>query len=400
MKAVQSMKNIVLAALFLSLLNCSPVPASAAAALPTSQQIDAQVQRVMKDTGAQGLALAVIDKGQVSKVSVYGYRDAQMAPLTTSSIMYAASLTKMAFAYMVMQLVEEGILDLDRSIADYLPRPLTDYGSDEIEDRYARWSDLAGDERWRTLTPRILLTHSSGFANFGFLEPDGKLRIHFEPGSQYSYSGDGFILLQFVLEEGLGLDVGTEMQRRLFQPLGISDTGMMWRDDFAGRTADGWTIDGDPVPHDERSMTRAAGSMDTSITDMAKLSAAIVRGDFLSAQARQEFVRPQLHIGTASQFPTLQDNLPIEQQRADLAAALGIVVFDGPQGPGFYKSGHDEITGNMLTCIESSQRCVLILGNDLRAEAAIPFLVDFILGPAGVPWGWNYGDLKLWATER
>lgn len=71
------------------------------------------------------------------------------------------------------------------------------------------------------LTPRILLTHSADFAKFAFLEPDGKLRIHFEPGSRYAYSGEGMILLQFVLERGLGLDVGVEMQRRVFDRFGM-----------------------------------------------------------------------------------------------------------------------------------------------------------------------------------
>ena len=46
----------------------------------------------------------------------------------------------------------------------------------------------------------MLLTHSSGFANFSWVEPDEKLRIHFEPGSRYAYSGEGIILLQFALE--------------------------------------------------------------------------------------------------------------------------------------------------------------------------------------------------------
>ena len=65
---------------------------------------------------------------------------AQRTPATRcepDTIMYGASLTKAVFAYTVMQLVDEGRIDLDRSIADYLPRPLPDY--DREEDRYAPW---------------------------------------------------------------------------------------------------------------------------------------------------------------------------------------------------------------------------------------------------------------------
>ena len=75
---------------------------------------------------------------------------------------------------------------------------------------------------------------------------------------------------------------------------------------------------------------------------------------------------------------------------------MGVVTFHGPQGAGFLKGGHNESTGNIVVCLEAGQRCVVILGNDLRAEAAIPYLVDYILGPAGVPWEWEYGELPLW----
>ncbi len=351
---------------------------------------------MMNETGAKGLALAIIDRGQVSRVSVYGDRNASSAPLEANSIMYGASLTKMAFAYMVLQLVDEGVVDLDRSIRDYLPQPLPSYTAAEVKNRYARWSDLAGDVRWKALTPRILLNHASGFANFGFLEPDGKLRFHFDPGSRYSYSSDGIILLQFVLAKGLGLDVGKEMRARVFQPLGMPDTSLIWRNDFASRTADGWTAEGKPVPHDERSMVRAAGSMDTTIADMSRLVAAIVRGDLISAKSRKDFSRSQLPITSLSQFPTLQEDALPAQRKKGLAAGLGVIVFDGSQGHGFFKGGHNEWTGNMVVCLEAGRRCVVILGNDLRTEPAIPYLVDFILGRTGVPWDWEYGNSTLW----
>ena len=378
------------------LAGCAVHPRDMPPALASREQVDAVVRQMMQETGAKGLALAVIDNGQVVQVSSYGARNESGAALADDSIMYGASLTKTAFAYMVLQLVDEGIIDLDTPIETYLPKPLPEYSGSDIERRYARWSDLAGDERCKALTPRILLNHGSGFANFGFIEPDGKLRFHFQPGTRYAYSGDGIILLQFVLEAGLGLDVGKEMQRRLFEPLAMTNTSLMWRTDFAERIADGWTINGKPEPHDERSKVRAAGSMDSTIADLARLSAAMVRGDLLSAQGRREFSRPQLAIKSASQFPSIEQSSVVVDREQLLAAGLGLIVFDGPQGRGFFKGGHNDSTGNMLVCLEARQRCVLILGNDLRAERAIPYLVDFILGGSGVPWHWEYGDVRFW----
>jgi hypothetical protein len=71
---------------------------------------------------------------------------------------------------------------------------------------------------------------------------------------------------------------------------------------------------------------------------------------------------------------------------------LGVIVFTGPQGPGFFKGGHDNQTGNTMVCVERSERCVVILSNDVRAEKGFAGLVKFILGDTGVPYDWEYGD--------
>ena len=360
--------------------------------IPPSAAIDAEAARLMAATQAQGLAVAVIDDGRVVHVGAYGKRNAAGEPLLPDTVMYGASLTKAVFAYWVMQLVEDGKLELDRPLADYLDRPLPAYSG--FLSPYS-WQHLAGDNRWRKLTARMLLTHSSGFANFAFLEPDRRLRMHFDPGTRYAYSGEGLILLQFVLERGLQLDVGAEIQRRVFAPFGMTRTGMMWRPDFRPNLADGWTVDGKAEPHDERSKVRVAGSMDTTIADMARFAAGYVNGAGLSPASAAVLTQAHLPITTATQFPTLQPELPPAQRRPDLAAGLGVVVFDGPQGAAFFKGGHNESTGNTWVCVKAGKRCVVVLANDVRAERAFPRLVEFILGETGAPWRWEYGEMAF-----
>ncbi|MGY3264436.1 serine hydrolase domain-containing protein [Lysobacter sp. HA35] len=376
------------------------VPATSAAAPrpPSAAAIDREVAAVMKRTGAQGMAIAVIDDGKVVHVNAFGKRNAKGEPLRTDTVMYGASITKTVFAYTVMRLVDQGRIDLDVPIADDLDKPLTEYDTEAIHpEKYGPYKDLAGDERWRSITPRMVLTHSTGFLNFAWLEPDKKLRIHFDPGTRYAYSGEGMILLQFAIDNGrkdrgLGVDVGELVRENVLEPLGMTRTSLMWRPDFATNLADGWNDEGKVQPHDARSKVRAAGSMDTTIDDLSKFAAALVGGTGLSPKSRAEMVKPQLHIGTAMQFPTLQPELPVEKQRKDLAAGLGVVVFDGPQGHGFFKGGHDEQTGNTMVCIEAHRRCVLIMANDVRAEAGFADLVHFILGDTGVPFDWEYGE--------
>jgi len=371
--------------------------ALAAQTIPSGAAIDAEVRKIMTRTRAKGMAVAVLDHGEVGYVHAYGIRNAKGDPLTTDTVMYGASLTKTVFAYTVMQLVDQGKLNLDTPLKDDLDKALPSYGRDPVfADKYGPYEDLADDSRWEKLTPRMCLTHSTGFSNFWFIEPDQKLHLHFEPGTRYSYSGEGFILMQFVIEhgrktQGLGLDVG-DLTKANFDRLGMTRTSLTWREDFTANLADGWNDQGQPQEHDQRSKVRAAGSMDTTISDLAKFVAALVRGDGLSAASRAEMTRPQLHIATAHQFPPLLPELPVSEQRKDLYAGLGVVLFDGPQGRGFYKGGHDGQTANTTVCIEASQRCVLILSNDVRSEAGVADLVGFILGDTGVPYDWEYGD--------
>ena len=399
---------------------CFPL-AGIAQTIPSGSAIDAEVGKIMASTHAKGMAFAVIDHGQIGYVQAYGVRNAKGDPLTADTVMYGASLTKTVFAYTVMQLVDQSRLKLDTPLKDDLDKPLPSYPPDPVfADKYRRYTqseavskqaerirqmrgrkghayeDLAGDPRWEKITPRMCLTHSTGFNNFWFIEPDQKLRIHFEPGTRYSYSGEGMILLQFTIEhgrksQGLGLDVGALTQAN-FDRLGMTRTSLVWRPDFAANLADGWNDKGEPREHDERSKVRAAGSMDTTISDFSKFAAALARGDGLTPASRTEMTRPQLHIPTAHQFPVFGKELPPAEQRKDLNAGLGVIVFDGPQGHGYFKGGHDGGTANTMVCVERSERCVVILSNDVRAEAGFAELVRFILGDTGVPYNWEYGD--------
>ena len=371
--------------------------ATVAQTIPNGAAIDAEVGKIMTRTDAKGMAVAVIDHGKVRYVGAHGIRNAKGDPLTTDTVMYGASLTKTVFAYFVMQLVDQGKLNLDTPLKDDLVNPLPTYGPDPVfPDKYGPYKDLAGDPRWEKITPRMCLTHSTGFSNFWFIEPDQKLHIHFEPGTRFSYSGEGFILLQFVIEhgrkaQGLGLDVG-DLSKANFDRLGMVRTSLVWLNGLDTNFADGWNDRGQPQPHDKRSKVRAAGSMNTTISDLSKFAAALVHGDGVSAASRAEMTKKRLHIATASLFPLFLPDLPPSEQRKDLYSGLGVTVFDGPQGHGFYKGGHDGQTANTMVCIDAGQRCVVILSNDVRSEAGFAELVRFILGDTGVPYDWEYGD--------
>jgi CubicO group peptidase (beta-lactamase class C family) len=178
------------------------------------------------------------------------------------------------------------------------------------------------------------------------------------------------------------------MQRRVFDRFGMRNTSMQWRADFAQNLADGYTLEGKMEPHDERSRPSAAGSMDTSIEDQARLWAGVMRGEGLSAASRAMMVQAQLPITSSSQFPTLTA-LPATWPQG-LATGLGVVRFNDRSGPAWFKGGHNESTGNMVLCLESGQRCVVMLANDVRAERIYPELARRVLGETDMPWRWEY----------
>ena len=109
------------------------------ARMPNASGVAELAKAAMAETGAKGLAIAVIDDGRATSAQAFGDRNAKGDPLTTETVMYGASLTKAVFAYTVMQLAEEGRIDLDASIATYLPKPLPEYGN---LDEYGNWGDL------------------------------------------------------------------------------------------------------------------------------------------------------------------------------------------------------------------------------------------------------------------
>jgi CubicO group peptidase (beta-lactamase class C family) len=347
----------------------------------TGEQIDAVVERLMQAGSVPGLALALISDSEVSFIKAYGMADvAQARPLQTDTVMYGASLTKSAFAYMVMTLVDEGAVDLDAPISDLLPKPL---------DQYEDYMDLAGDERWRQWTMRMLLSHQAGLPNWRWFSDSQELEILFEPGSRYAYSGEGIQIAQMVLEEGLGLDVNALMNERVFDHFGMKRTSMLWREDFQPNFARGYDESGENLGHNMRQSVQAAGSMDTTVADYSAFLVGVLQGEGLSETARDEMLSPQVPVTARHQFPT---QFPVDtdaNSEIQLSYGLGWGLFESTFGHAFFKEGHDDGTNNYALCLDDSKHCILILSNSSNGEGIFLYLVDELMGKTGLPWEWE-----------
>jgi CubicO group peptidase (beta-lactamase class C family) len=307
-------------------------------------EIDRTVMRLMKAAEVTGAGIAVINDGKIAYLKTYGFRDKDKnLPLTADSVMSAASFTKVAFAYVVMELVDAKNLDLDRPVYQYLPKPLP---------AYPKYADLSSEPRYKQITARMLLDHTSGFANWRAFEDDHKLKIHFAPGSRYAYSGEGIDLLQLVVETITNKPLEELMRERLFQPLGMARTSMVWQERFESDYANGYDECGRLLGPQKRSHADAAGSMLTTVADFATFVQAVMNGKLLRSDMREQMLSPQIQILSKHQFPTFANETTDENTAIRLSYGLAWGLYWTPYGKAFFKEGHDDGWRNYTVCFD------------------------------------------------
>jgi CubicO group peptidase (beta-lactamase class C family) len=333
-----------------------------------------------------GAQLAVLNGGHVVWTYASGQRNAEMRlPMTENTDIWAASVTKAVFATWVMRLAEQHLIDLDQPVAQMLPRPLNEYMI--YHDSAA---DLVRDPRWQQVTPRILLSHTSGLANMLILEPGKKLRLHFAPGTRFAYSGEGLDILQFALEKKLNSPLDVAMQRDIFGPLGMTRTSMIWRPDFFDNTALRYSANGRYLNTSHKDRPRAAGSMITTIHDLGIFTEALLANKILQADTTAKMLSPQIIIRTAHQFPTFAPDTSGEGEKVGLAYGLGWgLLTKTPFGPAFFKEGHGEGAENYMVCFTQSGTCMILLTNSENGDLAFRPLLEKLIGDNVTPLEWE-----------
>ena len=346
----------------------------------TPAQIDSTVDGLIQAAHVTGAGVALFHDGKVVYLKAYGLRDTEKnLPLTPDSVMTAASLTKSAFATAVMRLVQRGELNLDMPVEQYLGEPLGDL---------PHYSDLKGDPRTAKLTLRILLDHTTGFANFRAFEDDRKLHIHYDPGTHYGYSGEGINLAQLVVEKVTGKSATQWMQEELYGPVGMSRTSMVWEPRFDSDFANGYDEYGRSLGPERRTSPNAAGSMQTTPRDYANFLSALIRGKVLSPEARNKMLSPQIRIHSARQFPSLNTDTTTAYDPIELSYGIGWGLYKSPYGPAFFKEGHDEGWRNLALCFANGDG-MLVMTNSSNGEGIFKPLLEALLGQTAFPFEWE-----------
>ncbi|MCX2740727.1 serine hydrolase domain-containing protein [Pontibacter anaerobius] len=356
----------------------------------TAAALDQKVQQLMADAQVQGLAVTVFNHNQPVYKKAFGYKNYKTKePLKTSTNLYGASLSKAVFAVLVMKLVEEGVLDLDKPLQGYLPKPIYTY------EPQAKWhdnySDLKEDSLYQKITARMALAHTSGFPNWRFFEEDKKLRVKYEPGSRYSYSGEGLVYLQVVLEKMTGKPLEELMQVKVFKPMGMKQSSYTWQPRFEKDFALGHKATGELYKKDKDNEARSASTLETSLDDYTLFTEGVLQHQLLKPATTKEMFSPQIRIRSVKQFGPLSQRDTTANDAIALSYGLGWGLLQSPYGTGAFKEGHGDGFQHYSIIFPEAGTGIIILSNSDNAEGIFKELLETAIADTYTPWYWeNY----------
>jgi len=240
--------------------------------------IQALLPALMQELKVPGAAIVLLQHGQPVWAAQFGQRaraaaDAPAPPVTADTVFEAASMSKPVFAYLVMQQVQAGRLDLDVPLERYLEEP------PERFDAPPAWQGR--------ITTRMLLDHTAGLPNWraGGDEHIGTVALLAEPGRQFHYSGEGYFYLQRVLEHLSGEPLEALAERHLFGPLGMRHTSFVMTAALLPLRARGHDEAGHALPYSSYPRANAAYSLQTTAADYARFIEELLNADRSAAHS-------------------------------------------------------------------------------------------------------------------
>ncbi|MGI8542304.1 MAG: serine hydrolase [Aridibacter sp.] len=279
----------------LTLLVITLMTASFAIAQSKAQKID-ELLKTYYDYGQFNGSILVAEKGKVIYKKGFGMANMEWEiPNSADTKFRIGSVTKQFTATLILQLVEEGKIKLDGKLSDYLP----DYRKD------------TGDK----ITVHQLLNHTSGVPSYtglpGFFANESRNPykvddfvkkftsgdLEFEPGSKFSYNNSGYYLLGAIIEKVTGKSYAENLQTRIFDRLGMTNTGYDVHGTILKKRASGYqkTPAGfENAAYLDMGLPYSAGSMYSTVEDLYKWDQALYENKIISAESKKLMVTPGL----------------------------------------------------------------------------------------------------------
>lgn len=321
-------------------------------------ELSGQVQGWLRDALVPGISIAIIEQGRISWQGAFGAKNAQTGEQVTSATVFeAASISKPVFAYAVLKLVDKGVLDLDKPLADYLA------GAD-MKTVYPPVAS-ATDERWKKITARMVLTHHTGFPNWF---SGSTMSFLYDPGQRFSYSGEGFSLLGVVVSVITGRSLNDLLQETVFDPLEMKASSFVWRPDYDSTFTASHDILGRRTPRGKGTRFIPGASLYTTAGDYARFLIALAGGTGLAETTWRQMTSPQVEAWDRDGKPCFSWGLGVGVHRPE--KDLTTLWHWGDNGD--------------LKCyfeiIPAQKRGVVFLMNGSNGHAISPLLTRRVLG--------------------
>ena len=333
---------ICVTCLFVLLAFCSEPPAPEVTLADTLQ---AEIPRLMEAAEVPGLSIAVVREGKIYWSGAFGVRSAETGePMNEETIFEAASLTKTITAVAALKLLESGALELDTPLAEYLPYP-----------------KLAGDERYKKITARLVLTHTTGLPNWG-------TRLVREPGELYGYSGEGFLYLGKTIEKITGKDLDAFAREVIFDPLGMTRTSYIETAEYKANGACGHDRHGVAIALRENPSPNGGASLITTPTDYARYLCALMNDTVLEPETIREMLSPHVR---ATEFDAKE---PDEH----VSWGWGWGIHPGTEENGFFHWGNNGELRGFTVAYKNKGEGLVFFSNSENAFALADPLVALI----------------------
>jgi CubicO group peptidase (beta-lactamase class C family) len=245
----------------------------------------------MEEWHIPGLSVAVLADGELIWQRGLGLRSRLGEDkVDDRTVFQAASTTKPVFAYAVLKIHDEGLLDLDTPLIEYAPR-------EYIEEKFLGHPiDAPGfrKEWFAAITARMALSHSSGLQHFGLKNP---VEIRYEPGTRFYYSSNGIEYLRHVVEYVKGSTIDRVVSDYVLAPLKMEDSSLVWDDRYESNSAAGHDAYGETTGSIDRFLQPTAqASLYTNARDYSLFLLALLNGAGLRRETHDEMIRPQVEV--------------------------------------------------------------------------------------------------------
>lgn len=278
--------------------------------------------------------------------------------MTADTVFEAASLSKPVFAYAVLKLMDEGRLNLDKPLSEYLPEPY-----------------VAGDDRLKLITARIVLKHMTGFPNW---RPAGKpLTIRFNPGEKFSYSGEGYVYLQKAVEQITGKPADDLLSELVFVPLGMRASSYIWRKEYDAQSATGHGLDGNPVLKLKPGKANVAASLHTTALDYARFVVVAMNGLGLKQGSADQMLSLQVKVDEEC-TNCLTNKPPHLSENLGWGLGWGLEKLD--EGTYFWHWGDNGVFRCFVMASRQSRSGMVMFTNSIHGLSILDEMVKLTIG--------------------